>query len=305
MDTLKALGELLVKLREGRYQHHEQTKNAPDLPRSIHKAVSIEFGECAALLDKILGEAGSALASLSLEGAAVTLSLLACDTCTWQTHTGFSSEGQPCTNPAGCPGHFERREEQPEPDSGERFDALAALGELYSLMRSAAMEHRESAQTAPDARPRSLHMAAAERLNGYAGRLEQILHAVGLASALRPFVVEGEGQQAIRVPPIALAEPEPGVNELLAARLYEVLRLKLEAQGIKAMEFTPQPLELVRPAFVATAAQLIADAREEREEWTREYIAREAERMRAMLETSRTPGRFATFPHDLSEKGKD
>jgi hypothetical protein len=95
------------------------------------------------------------------------------------------------------------------------------------------------------------------------------------------------------------------VAELLGARLYEILRDKLKEQGVRSMEFTPEPLDAVRPAFVALALQLMTDAREERETWAREYIAAEAERLRAALTSSKDfVGRLA-YPRDLLQEERE
>lgn len=114
--------------------------------------------------------------------------------------------------------------------------------------------------------------------------------------------VEGEGKTAILHDPTGAR-----VAELLGARLYEVLRDRLADLRIGVMQFTKEPLDAVRPAFVAAAEQLMRDAREERETWTRQYIADEARRMRDALETSEDwRGRFAV-PHDLAsiEEARD
>lgn len=84
----------------------------------------------------------------------------------------------------------------------------------------------------------------------------------------------------------------------LAARFYELLRERGRAVGVTRFftvhAWQEAPGE-VREALTDVFAQLMREAQEQREEWTRAFIEAEVRRTAAALESSREPGRYTTI----------
>jgi hypothetical protein len=152
------------------------------------------------------------------------------------------------------------------------------LADLLGLMKGSASEFIEAQTRAGDELAR-VWAGCGVRVNLLAQYLETIINEHGLAPKQSQREIEGEDTIA----PLSAGESVP---DLLAARFCEVLVREARAHDVGLMSlihpWRKQP-PLVREVLTLVVSQLITDAREERETWTREYIAGEVERMRAAI----------------------